>query len=98
MSVYLIANYDITNADGFATYPELAGPTVMAHGGEILAADFESEFLEGSARSVSVVLRFPSREAVDTWYNSEEYRKVKNLRTDNSEGFVALANEFQMPA
>ena len=97
MAAYVVANYDITNPEAFAAYPVAAGPTVMAHGGEILAADPESERVEGQARSMTVILKFPSKEAAHAWYESEEYVKIKGLRTDNTEGIVTLSDEFTMP-
>ena len=97
MAAYLIANYDITNPEGYATYPEAAIPTLLAHGAEVLVADYDSEVLEGQPRKVAVVLKFPSKDAARAWYVSEEYVKVKHLRTDNAEGVAVLADEFQMP-
>ncbi len=97
MAAYLVANYDITNPDGFAPYPDAATPTLLAHGAEVLAADFDGEVLEGEPRKVTVVLKFPSMDVAKAWYGSEEYVKVKHLRTDNTEGTVVLVDEFQMP-
>ena len=97
MSIYFIANYNITNSDAYAAYPKLAGPTIRAHGGEVLSADYESETLEGTPGHAAVILRFPSREAALGWYNSDEYQEIIKLRTDNTDGFVVLSKEFQTP-
>jgi uncharacterized protein (DUF1330 family) len=97
MSGYLIANYDITNPDGYNAYVSSVGPTIVAHGGEILVAGPGSEPVEGSPGSVTVVLKFPSKDALRGWYDSAEYQKIINLRTDNTEGHLVFAEQFSMP-
>ena len=98
MAGYLIANYRITDAEAYKAYPPAVIPTLMAHGAEVLVADYESEVVEGKPASVTIVLKFPSMEAARTWYDSPEYRQIVGLRTENSEGFVVFADGFVMPA
>ena len=45
-----------------------------------------------------VVLKFSSKEALRTWYDSPEYQQIIHLRTDNTEGHVVFAEEFVMPS
>jgi uncharacterized protein (DUF1330 family) len=94
MPAYLIANYDITNPQGYSKYPAAVGPTVVAHGGELLVADFASEAREGAPGRVSIVVKFPSHEALQGWYESAEYQAIMRHRTDNTEGFVVFADGF----
>ena len=98
MSAYAIANYRITNRDRYGDYPQLALQTILSHGGEVLVADFDSEVLDGSPGHVTVVGRFASKEAVTGWYQSDEYQQIKHLRTDNSEGFLTVCDEFVLPS
>ena len=44
-----------------------------------------------------MVLEFPSREALEGWYNSSEYQEILNLRLDNTEGGLVFADEFVVP-
>jgi len=97
MSAYLIANYDITNADGYQSYIAAVGPTIVSHGGEILVAGPGSEIIEGTPGAITVVLKFPSMDSLKGWYDSSEYRDIIALRTDNTEGGMVFANEFVMP-
>lgn len=90
MAVYLVVNYEVTNPEGFASYPEAARKTLADAGAEVVAVDMESEILEGEARPVTVILKFESRDAMKAWYDSPEYQAVKDLRTDNSEGIMVL--------
>ena len=97
MAGYLIANYNITNAEGYQKYIAAVGPTIFSHGGEILVAGEGSEAIEGSPGSVTVVLKFPSKDALRGWYDSAEYQAILHLRTDNTEGGLVFAEQFVLP-
>jgi len=97
MTAYLIANYDVTNEAGYQSYVASVGPTILSHGGQILVAGPGSEVVEGNPGAITVVLKFPSMEALRGWYDSPEYQKIISLRTDNTEGGMVFANEFVMP-
>ena len=97
MSAYVIANYRITNPDGYAEYPPQVLQSILSHGGEFLVADQQSEVLDGTGGNVTVVCRFASKEAAKAWYESDEYSQVRHYRTDNSEGFLALCDEVVLP-
>ncbi len=97
MAGYLIANYNITNEEAYQTYLGAVGPTIVAHGGEILVAGPGSEAVEGEPGSVTVILKFPSKDAMRAWYDSPEYQEIIHHRTDNTEGTLVFADEFVMP-
>ncbi len=97
MAGYLIANYNITNPEGYQAYIAAVGPTILAHQGEILVAGEGSEAVEGEPGAVTVVLKFPSKEALRAWYDSPEYQEIIHLRTDATEGALVFADEFVMP-
>ncbi|MEA2332008.1 MAG: hypothetical protein QOH58_2146 [Thermoleophilaceae bacterium] len=98
MSAYLVSSYRVTNPDAFQGYGPAVVPTIMAHGGEIVVADYESEALDGEPAPTTVVIRFESKEAARAWLESPEYEAIKHLRTDNTEGTTAvLVDEFTLP-
>ena len=97
MAGYIVVNYQITNPKGYEPYVPAVMPTLEAHGAEVLVADSESEVLEGNPASITVILKFESKDAARAWYESPEYREVINLRTDNSDGTAVLVDEFVMP-
>ena len=70
-------------------------------GAQLILMDINAEGLEETATScpgaVTVVLKFPSMEALRGWYDSPEYQEIISLRTDNTEGGMVFANEFVMP-
>ncbi len=96
MAAYLVANFALTNPSGYKSYVAAVLPTLEKHGAEVLVADYESESLEGKSGSVTVVIKFASPEALNGWYQSPEYQRIIHLRTDNSEGIVVAASEFDL--
>jgi uncharacterized protein (DUF1330 family) len=86
MAGYFVANYTITNQANYQEYLAAVGPILRAHGAENIVIDRDSELLEGSAGQVTVVLRFATKAAAKAWYESSEYRVIRHLRTDNTEG------------
>jgi uncharacterized protein (DUF1330 family) len=91
MAGYFVANYKITNPAGYQDYLAVVGPTLEAHGAEIIVIDRAAELLEGSAGQVTVVLKFATKSAAEAWYHSPEYQAIRHLRTDNTEGVGVIA-------
>ncbi len=97
MASYLVATYKITNPEAFGAYMAAVGPTIVSHGGKILVAGPDSVAVEGNPDPVTVVLQFPTRDALQGWYDSPEYQEIIHLRTENTEGSMVFADEFVMP-
>jgi uncharacterized protein (DUF1330 family) len=99
MAAYVIVTYDIDNPQGYEGYVPGVLPLLEKHGAEIVVADFAAKSLEGQARGVNVVLRFPTEEAARNWYNDPDYRDVKQIRLGStSNGTLVLAQEFVPPS
>ena len=94
MTAYLVACYDITDEAGYAPYPAAVAPTLVPYDGELIVADFESEVVEGQPRRVTVIVKFPSKDAARSWYASPEYQLVLPLRKNHSEGETVIVNEW----
>lgn len=90
----LVANYDVTYQEGYNAYLAAVGPTIVAHNGKILVAGPNSKPVGGNPGGVTVVLKFPSREVLEGWYNSSEYQGILNLRLANTAGSLVFADEF----
>lgn len=91
MAGYFVANYTITNQAEYREYLAAVGSSLKAHGAENIVVDRDSELLEGSAGEVTVVLRFASKAAARAWHESPEYKAIRHLRTDNTEGIGVIA-------
>ena len=62
-------------------YAQFAIPILIKHGGQMIAGTPEPKVKEGDWNgNWAAVLQFPSMEAAEGWYNSEEYKPYKNLR------------------
>jgi uncharacterized protein (DUF1330 family) len=94
MAAYLIATYRITDSAGYEPYVPAVTPLLMASGCEILVADYASQPVEGAPGDVTIVVKFASKAAAMTWYDSPEYQAIKHLRTDHSEGAMVLVDQW----
>jgi uncharacterized protein (DUF1330 family) len=92
-AVYLIAVHNATDPEQLQQYLD----EVFAIGGlEVLALDSAATTIEGDSRSRAVIVRFPSREAALTFYNSEEYQKVVPLRLNaTSDNWLGLVDALE---
>ena len=75
-------------------YAQFAIPLLHKHGGQMIAGSPVPTVKEGSwDGNWAAVLKFPSMEAAEEWYNSEEYQPYKNLRINelqSEEGRVVI--------
>ena len=64
---------------------------ILVYGGEILVAGPGSKIVEANLRAVAVVLKFPSMESPQSWYDFPGYQEIISLRTDNTVGHQTFA-------
>lgn len=74
MPALWIAHVSVTDAEAYGKYAELAGPAIAKHGGSFIARGGRYVQLEGKDRPRNVVARFPSVEAAETCYHSDDYQ------------------------
>ena len=76
-------------------YAVFAIPSLMKVGGEMIAGTPTPKVLEGTFDGTwSAILRFPSMEVAEAWYNSPEYTPLKKLRINElTDGGQILALE-----
>lgn len=68
-------------------YVATVTPTVHAHGGEYVVVGGPWQVVEGSWHpAFPVLIRFPSMDHAMRWYESDEYRPLRELRLGASEG------------
>lgn len=82
MSAYAIVNLkEVTDPEAFKKYGEGVPATIEKHGGRYLIRGGEHETVEGDWKPGRVVvLEFPDMAALKGWYNSDDYRELKNMR------------------
>jgi len=70
-------------------YAQFAIPILMKHGGQMIAGTPAPNVKEGDWNgNWAAVLQFPSMEAAEGWYNSDEYQPYKNLRINELQSEV----------
>jgi uncharacterized protein (DUF1330 family) len=86
MSAYWIGEHLITHAAKFDAYLEKAVPMIAKHGGHYLTRAGSHKILEGGYWQPNrvVIIEFPSMEALNAWYYSEEYRPLIELRKESA--------------
>jgi uncharacterized protein (DUF1330 family) len=99
MAVYYIGTYDINDPEKFKRYPQIVMSLLPKYGGEILASDTQAYTVEGNARTMNAVIKFPSKEAALGLYNDPAYQEGKRIRQESTSNVsMVIAEEFVMPA
>jgi uncharacterized protein (DUF1330 family) len=78
MSAYIVVDSKIIDPEQQALYREVAGPIVQQFGGEYLARGGKlsvKETKRGKPERL-VIVKFPSFEQAELFYNSAEYKKA----------------------
>ena len=84
---YVIAQLKITNPENYKEYIEKVTDVINKFGGEYLARGGDHQVVEGEDKFPRIIIiKFPSYEKALEWYHSEEYKPVKVIRLNNSEG------------
>jgi uncharacterized protein (DUF1330 family) len=93
MAAYYIVEIDIQDPARFEEYRSKVPATIERYGGKYLVRGGRLETLEGEWRPKRiVVLEFPSIEQAKRWYDSEEYRPLKELRRRTARGHIVLVD------
>jgi uncharacterized protein (DUF1330 family) len=97
MAVYFIAQYVVNDPGAYAEYQQGAGPTLAAHGGEVVAFDVAAKAVEGTPPGPqTVVLKFESADKFKAWYESPEYQAVVGKRLGATSGFAVLSESMNL--
>jgi uncharacterized protein (DUF1330 family) len=92
MSAYLIAMVRVDDPETYRKYTARTPEIIKRHGGKFLVRGGEVEAIEGEPfRDRLVLLEFPSKEHVKSFYTSPEYRDIMKYRHDSSDSRFLLA-------
>lgn len=76
MGALWIAHVDVTDAEAYSHYVEVASTVIPEHGGVFIARGGRYIQFEGRERKRNVVARFPSLEAAEAAYNDPRYQEA----------------------
>ena len=94
--VYYTGTYDIVDMDEFQKYPPLVLALLPKYGGVVLASDTSAFTVEGTARTMNAIIRFPSKEAALGLYNDPDYQEAKRIRQASTRNVsMVLVEEFR---
>ena len=75
MAAYFIAQVSIKDRDAYQAYEQGFMAILDEHGGQLVSVDEQPLVLEGDwACTRTVLLRFETAEAGETWYHSDAYQ------------------------
>ncbi|MCW9045099.1 MAG: DUF1330 domain-containing protein [Alphaproteobacteria bacterium] len=94
---YVIVDVKIDDPDEYKKYMEKAKPISEKFGGEYLVRGGEFNVLEGDYFTPRrlVLVRFPSKEAADGFYNSPEYQEARAIRLPVSDMVMVGVEGFE---
>jgi len=99
MAVFYIGSYDIIDPNEFQKYPPLVLSLLPKYGGVVLASDIAGVLVEGTARTMNAIIRFPSKEAALGLYNDPAYQQAKRIRQASTKNVsMVLVEEFHPEA
>lgn len=79
MGALWIAHVDVTDAQKYAEYVEVASVVIPEHGGTFIARGGKFVQFEGRERTRNVVARFPSVEAAEAAYYDPRYQDAVKI-------------------
>ncbi len=96
MAAYFVVMQQVHDTDRYLNeYVPGVMPFLEKHGGEVLAAGFEGEALEGDPPNSTIVIRFPDAGAARAFLDDPDYQPVKELRHSiTSQGRTVVMPEY----
>ncbi len=91
MAAYVLVDIEVTDAGPYDEYRRQVPPIVEKYGGKYLVRGGDLQTIEGdwTPRRL-VVLEFPSVERATEFYNSEDYRPLRELRLSSTNSKMVL--------
>lgn len=93
MTAYVVSRVTFHDPEAMSHYIEEAPRTVQAFGGRYLVRGGRVRSLEGRwAHDRMVVVEFESSQAALAWYESPDYRPLRDLRQSAADAVILLAD------
>lgn len=92
MSAYVVATVSINDPETYKKYTARTPALVAKHGGKFIVRGGDVDTLEGETfNDRLVVIEFPSKQALNDFYNDPDYQEARLIRQSASQGrFLAV--------
>jgi uncharacterized protein (DUF1330 family) len=85
MSAFFVLQIEWTSEEARKSYVQGLSNMIERNGGRFVVSSKDFQVVEGNWRPGRlIVIEFPTRQALSNWYDSEEYRTLRELRLTNS--------------
>lgn len=92
MAVYFVLQIEWDSEEVLRTYAQGLSGMIEKHGGRFIVASKDFQVVEGTWKPGRlIVLEFPTMQTFRDWYDSEEYRPLRELRVRNSRSDAVVA-------
>ena len=99
MTVYVVNNLRIHDRAEYGEYVSGFMEAFRGCGGEILAVQDAPQAFEGEwPYDRTVLLKFPSREAIGKWVESEKYQAIIGHRLRGASSNIVILDAFVFPS
>ena len=94
MAAYLIADTLLTDPELYEQYKAQARPLAEQYGGEYLARGGDVSLREGDLWQPQrlVIIRFPSSEQANAFYDSAEYQQILGISRQSARRTIAIVD------
>lgn len=98
MPAYAIVLVDVTDQEQYSKYTQATPAVIAQFGGKFIVRGGKTATLEGEEEMRRVVvIEFPSFERAQAFYDSEEYQRVKKLRSGAATMTLVVAEGYTPP-
>jgi uncharacterized protein (DUF1330 family) len=99
MPAYVVAMMSINDAETYRKYTDRTPPTVKKYGGRFLTRGEPVSTIEGQDyEGRMVLLEFPSKAHVESWFQDPEYQEAMEFRHASSTMHMLLLQECDAQA
>ena len=81
---YMIAEFEVTNAEKFKAYGDATGKQVPEAGGKFVARGGKTFVVAGDAPKRVVIVEWPSLEKAQAYFESSEYKQLVANRDEGA--------------
>ncbi len=85
MGAYFVLQIDWKSDEAKREYVRRLSNMIEEHGGDFIIASSDFRVVEGEWKpGLLIVIKFPTMKQLSAWYDSPEYRSIREFRLDNS--------------